>query len=93
MNGADLKIIPFDKEPSIDVILERAIIGSSEEGDREDRRRDTRIWDHSSKYFHANRVDPISKSLRSLEVFCDTVMPEVKRRLKASTDTLQAHTV
>ena len=27
----------------------------------EDRRRDTRIWDHSSKYFHANRVDPIFK--------------------------------
>ena len=31
MEGADLKIVPFDKEPDIDAILDRTIIGSTEE--------------------------------------------------------------
>ena len=92
MNGADLKIIPFDKEPSIDAILERAIIGSSEEvTERIVAEAQEFGITHLSIFMQIASI-PSSKSLRSLEVFCDTVMPEVKRRLKASTDTLQAHT-
>ncbi|MGC6531041.1 MAG: LLM class flavin-dependent oxidoreductase [Candidatus Puniceispirillaceae bacterium] len=81
MEGADLKIVPFDKEPDIDVILDRAIIGSAEEVTE-------RIVSealefgitHLSVFMQIASI-PFAKTLRSLESFCDTVMPAVKQQL------------
>lgn len=81
MDGADLKILPFDKEPTIDEILERAIIGDEEHVA-------ARIISEAKEFgithlsvFMQIASIPFNDTLRSLEAFCDRVMPKVNAAL------------
>jgi alkanesulfonate monooxygenase SsuD/methylene tetrahydromethanopterin reductase-like flavin-dependent oxidoreductase (luciferase family) len=82
MNGADLEVLPFDGEPDIDTILERAIIGDAEEVTRRivSEAREFGIT-HLSVFMQIASI-PFADVLRSLETFCDTVMPAVNAALE-----------
>ncbi len=77
MDGADLKIVPFDQEPNIDMVLERAIIGDAEEVTRRivAEAKEFGIT-HLSVFMQIASI-PFAETLRSLEVFCHQVMPAV----------------
>ncbi|NKB75795.1 MAG: LLM class flavin-dependent oxidoreductase [Gammaproteobacteria bacterium] len=81
MDGADLKIVPFDNEPNIDLVLKRAIIGDAEEVSRRivAEAREFGIT-HLSVFMQIASI-PFTKAQRSLEIFCDQVMPVVKAEL------------
>lgn len=83
IDGSDLKVVPFENEPDIETILERALIGDPEEVT-------TRILAEAQEFgithlsvFMQIASIPFAKTLRSLEVFCDRVMPAVKRELSS----------
>jgi alkanesulfonate monooxygenase SsuD/methylene tetrahydromethanopterin reductase-like flavin-dependent oxidoreductase (luciferase family) len=82
MNGADLEVLPFDGEPDVDTILERAIIGDAEEVTRRivAEAREYGIT-HLSVFMQIASI-PFADVLRSLETFCDVVMPAVKSALE-----------
>lgn len=81
MHGSDLKIVPFDNEPDIETILDRAIIGEPEEVTERivAEAREFGIT-HLSVFMQIASI-PFAKTLRSLETFCDIVMPAVKNEL------------
>ncbi|WP_298852020.1 LLM class flavin-dependent oxidoreductase [uncultured Ruegeria sp.] len=81
MDGANLKIVPFDNEPDIDTILGRAIIGDAEEVTQRivAEAREFGIT-HLSVFMQIASI-PFANTLRSLEMFCDQVMPAVKATL------------
>ena len=82
MNGADLKIVPFENEPDLDLVMERAIIGDVEEVTRRIVA-DARAFGitHLSVFMQIASI-PFANTLRSLELFCDQVMPAVNAALE-----------
>ena len=82
MQGADLNIVPFDGEPDLDLVLERAIIGDVEEVTRRivAEAREFGIT-HLSVFMQIASI-PFANTLRSLELFCDQVMPAVNAALE-----------
>ncbi len=82
MQGADLQIVPFENEPDIDTILERAIIGDVQEVTRRivAEAREFGIT-HLSVFMQIASI-PFANTLRSLDLFCDQVMPAVKTALE-----------
>lgn len=80
--GSDLQIVPFENEPDIDTILERAIIGDAEEVTRRivAEAREFGIT-HLSVFMQIASI-PFANTLRSLEIFCDQVMPTVNTALE-----------
>lgn len=81
MTGADLTIVPFDNEPDLDTVMQRAIIGDVEEVTRrivaEAR---TFGITHLSVFMQIAAI-PFANTLRSLELFCDQVVPAVTAAL------------
>lgn len=78
MDGPFLKIVPFDKEPTIDEIMMRAIIGDAEHVTE-------RIVDEVNRYgithlsvFMQVAAIPYDRARKSLETFSNHVMPAVK---------------
>lgn len=88
MNGADLKIVPFENEPDIDQILQRAIIGDTEEVTRRIvvEAREFGIT-HLSVFMQIASI-PFANTLRSLDLFCDRVMPAVNAALESDDNAL-----
>ena len=88
MDGADLKIVPFDNEPDVNTVLERAIIGDVDEVTRRivAEAREFGIT-HLSVFMQIASI-PFANTLRSLELFCDRVMPAVNAALEADKATL-----
>ncbi len=82
IDGSDLKIVPFENEPDVDTILERAIIGDAEEVTKRivAEAREFGIT-HLSVFMQIASI-PFANTLRSLEVFCDQVMPAVNAALE-----------
>lgn len=81
MDGADLKIVPFDQEPDIDTVLQRAIIGDAEEVTRRIIAEAQEFGiTHLSVFMQIASI-PFTEARRSLEVICDQVMPAVKAAL------------
>lgn len=81
MHGADLQIVAFDGEPDIDTILQRAIIGSAEEVSQQIVAEAHEFGiTHLSVFMQIASI-PFAKSLKSLETFCDQVMPAVNKAL------------
>lgn len=83
MDGADLKIVPFENEPDVDLVLQRAIIGDVEEVTARivAEAREFGIT-HLSVFMQIASI-PFANTLRSLDIFCDQVMPAVKAALAA----------
>jgi alkanesulfonate monooxygenase SsuD/methylene tetrahydromethanopterin reductase-like flavin-dependent oxidoreductase (luciferase family) len=83
MDGADLKIVPFENEPDLDLVMQRAIIGDVEEVTQRilAEAREFGIT-HLSVFMQIASI-PFANTLRSLELFCDQVMPAVKSALAA----------
>jgi alkanesulfonate monooxygenase SsuD/methylene tetrahydromethanopterin reductase-like flavin-dependent oxidoreductase (luciferase family) len=84
MDGADLKIVPFENEPSIETVLERAIIGDTEHVA-------SRIVDEAHEFgithlsvFMQIASIPFASALRSLEAFCADVMPAVNSAMRTT---------
>ncbi|MCT4610352.1 MAG: LLM class flavin-dependent oxidoreductase [Pelagimonas sp.] len=82
MQGADLNIVPFDGEPDLDLVMHRAIIGDVEEVTRRivAEAREFGIT-HLSVFMQIASI-PFANTLRSLELFCDQVMPAVNAALE-----------
>lgn len=85
MDGSDLKILPFENEPDVETILQRAVIGSAEEVS-------ARIVAEAHEFgithlsvFMQIAAIPFANTLRSLETFCERVMPAVKAELSSET--------
>ena len=83
IDGSDLRIVPFENEPDIDTILQRAIIGDAEEVTQRivSEAREFRIT-HLSVFMQIASI-PFANTLRSLELFCDQVMPAVNAAMDA----------
>ena len=80
IDGAMLNIVPFEGEPSIDDILERAIIGDAQAvADRILKEADEFGMTHLSAFMQFAGL-PFDKALRSLDRFCEHVMPVVKAK-------------
>ena len=81
IDGAILREVPFEDEPSLDEIMQRAIIGDAEEVSRRivSESREFGIT-HLSVFMQIAGI-PYAKALRSLERFCDQVIPVVKANL------------
>lgn len=81
MDGADLKIVPFENEPDLDTVMQRAIIGDVEEVTQRivAEAREFGIT-HLSVFMQIASI-PFANTLRSLDLFCDQVMPAVKAAL------------
>lgn len=77
MDGANLKIAPFENEPSIDDIQQRAIIGDAAHvAERIIAEGQELGMTHLSVFMQIAAI-PFDKARRSLEVFCERVMPAV----------------
>lgn len=84
IDGSDLKIVPFDNEPTIDDILERALIGSADTvSERIVAEARELGMTHLSVFMQIAGI-PFPNVLRSLDAFCDRVMPAVKTAMGAS---------
>ena len=83
MNGADLQIVPFEGEPDVDTVLERAIIGDAEHVTQRIVA-EARAYGitHLSVFMQIASI-PFAEVRRSLETFCDQVMPAVNATLAA----------
>ena len=81
MIGSDLDIVPYDGEPTIDEILERAMIGDAETVAARivDEAREYGIT-HMSVFMQITAI-PYDWTLASLEAFCDRVIPAVHAEL------------
>ena len=90
IDGANLKIVPFENEPDVDTILERAIIGDVEHVTQRivDEAREYGIT-HLSVFMQIASI-PFDKAQRSLEVFCEQVMPAVNALLAGDRTTVNA---
>lgn len=78
IDGAMLNIVPFDGEPSVDDILDRAIIGDAQAvADRILAEADEFGMTHLSAFMQFAGL-PFDKAIRSLERFGEHVMPMVK---------------
>ena len=86
--GSDLQIVPFENEPDIDTILARAIIGDAEEVTQRiiAEVREFGIT-HLSVFMQIASI-PFANTLRSLELFCDQVMPAVNAAFEADKQAL-----
>ncbi len=83
IDGSDLRIVPFDNEPTIDEILERSIIGDADHVSEiiVEEARELGMT-HLSVFMQIAGI-PYDRVLRSLDVFCERVMPAVKAALAA----------
>ena len=83
MNGSELELVSFEGEPSIDQIMERAIIGdASDVAARIVREAQEFGITHLSVFMQIAAI-PYDKALRSLENFCANVVPDVQRQLSS----------
>ena len=78
IEGSDLNIVPFEGEPTVDEILERALIGSADQvAARILQESDELGMTHLSVFMQIAGI-PYDNALRSLERFCDRVIPLVQ---------------
>ena len=85
IDGSDLNIVPFEGEPTLDEIHERALIGSADEvAERILAEARDYGMTHLSVFMQIAGI-PYSDVLRSLERFCADVMPAVRSGYGAAT--------
>lgn len=78
IEGSDLNIVPFEGEPTIDEILERSLIGSADQvAERILQEGHELGMTHISVFMQIAGI-PYNNALRSLERFCDRVIPLVR---------------
>jgi alkanesulfonate monooxygenase SsuD/methylene tetrahydromethanopterin reductase-like flavin-dependent oxidoreductase (luciferase family) len=79
MTGSDLDIVPFEGEPTLAQIFERAIIGDAEAvTERILAGAEAHGMTHLSAFMQFAGL-PYDLALRSLELFCDRVVPAVRK--------------
>lgn len=78
IEGSDLNIVPYDGEPNMDEIMERAIIGDAAHVTERILESASEVgMTHLSVFMQFAGV-PYTNARQSLERFCDQVMPAVK---------------
>ncbi len=84
LDGAILRDVPYEGEPTIDEIMERSLIGDAEEVS-------ARIVEDAHEYgithisvFMQIAGIPYPNALQSLETFCDQVIPAVRSSLHST---------
>jgi alkanesulfonate monooxygenase SsuD/methylene tetrahydromethanopterin reductase-like flavin-dependent oxidoreductase (luciferase family) len=81
MRGADLELVAYDGEPTIDEIIERAIIGDAETvAERIAAEAQDFGISHLSVFMQIAAI-PYDLALQSLEDFCANVIPMVKKAI------------